>query len=357
MPNSLHSSRPAVNPAPSRRRFLLNALGLGAAGLVVGGGAAWTKNQMEAGAEAAAHAQALQTQLTETANAKAALGLSVTDLQTQLAILQTRLDVVLTHNAELATSLSAAQQATTFLQTQLDARQAELDAANTRLVQSSELINLYALLDGVNLDAAVEAGLAAVSGGLIGSLALAPTVRDGLTQAAAALADFEAWLPDVETVVAWVGEQVVKIKAGLMAIELAAQRFVTDLVTGLEAVFGGLIKFILDHLPFGFGDDVNRALTVTHALLMTLPDVADGLNAQVLGKIAPRVTAGAHHWKNTLVAPVRDQALSPANELLTRLDETNTAFVASLQTPAQTALARRAELRQQIAAYREAHNL
>ncbi len=357
MSNPRRSSMSVTQQTPSRRRFLLHALGLGAAGLAVGGGAAWTKNQLAVGAEALTQTQTLQNQLTETATAKATLDVTVADLQTRFTALQIRMDGVLTQNAELATSLSAAQQTTTLLQAQLNTKQTELDSAHTRLSESGELINLYTLLDGVNLDAAVETGLAAVSGGLVGSLTLAPTVRAGLTQAATALADFETWLPDVETMVAWVGEQVVKITAGLMAIELAAQRFVTGLVTGFEAVFGGLIKFILEHLPFGLGDDVNRALTVTHALLVTLPDVTAGLKAQVLDKIAPRVTAGTHHWKNTLVTPVRDQALAPTTELLTRLDEANTAFVNALQTPAQTALTRRAELRQQIVAYRGAHNL
>ena len=341
----------------TRRKFLLQALGLGTAGLVVGGGAAWTKSQLEAGAEAAAKAQALQTQLTDVANAKAALGLSVSSLQAQLASLQAQFDAVLTQNSELATSLSASQQEATALQTQLGNKQAELDVTNTQLGQAKQLINLYDLLDGVNLDSAVTRGMAAVAGGLAGSLTLGVTLQDGLARAGAALADFEAALPGLQAVMAWVGEQVVKIKAGLFAIELAAQRVVTGLVTGLEAVFGGLVKFILDHLPFGIGENVSRALAATHALLVSLPAVADGLNDNVLGKISPRVTEGAQHWKHTLVEPVREQALAPTGELLNRLTETNTTFANSLHAPVQTALDQRAALRQQIAAFRAAHNL
>lgn len=341
----------------TRRKFLLQALGLGAAGLAVGGGAAWTKSQLEAGAEAVTKAQALQTQLTDVANARAALGLSVSSLQTQLARLQVQFDAVLTQNSQLATSLSATQQEAAVLQTQLSDKQAELDATSAQLANSKQLINLYDLLDGVNLDAAVTTGIAAVIGGFAGSLTLGATVQTGLARASAALADFEAALPDLQAVVAWVGEQVVKIKAGLMAVELAAQRVVTGLVTGLEAVFGGFIKFILDHLPFGLGENVSRALSATHALLLSLPAVADGLNDNVLAKISPHVTEGAQHWKHTLVEPVREQALVPTGKLLNQLTETNTTFANSLQTPVQTALDQRAALRQQIAAFRTAHNL
>ena len=341
----------------SRRRFLLQTLGLTAAGLTVGGGAAWTKSQLEAGAEAAVKAQTLQTQLADVSTTKSALDLSVSTLNGQLTALQTQLNAVLSQKVELTAALSTAQQETADLKTQLTNQQAELEAVNSQLAKSKELIGLYELLDGVNLDAAVEAGLAAVSGGLTTSLGLTPALREGLIKARDLLAEFEQSLPDIQEAMNWVGEQVVILKLGLYAIEAAAQRTVNELLTGLEAAFGGFVKFILDHLPFGLGENVKHTLAATQTLLVSLPGVADGLNEKVLGKISPHVNAGAKHWKRTLVEPIREQALSPAEALLQQLSETNTAFVNALQEPAQTALQQRVDLRKKIAAFRTANNL
>ena len=67
-------SQPAnTNSNSSRRRFLLQALGLSAAGLVTGGGAAWAMEHLEVGPVSQANASNLQTQL-EAAQAAQAQG-------------------------------------------------------------------------------------------------------------------------------------------------------------------------------------------------------------------------------------------------------------------------------------------
>ena len=341
----------------SRRRFLLQTFGLTTAGLAVGGGAAWTKSRLEAGVAAEAQAQALQTQLAGVSAEKSALDLSLSTLNSQLADLQMQLNAVLSQNAELASALSVSQQETADLQMQLAGKQAELEAANGQLAQSKELISLYTLLDSINLDAVAEAGLAAVSGGLTAALGLATALREGLSSASQRLLEFEQSLPDIQEAINWVGEQVVILKLGLYAVELAAQRALNELLTGLDAAFGGFARFILEHLPFGIGEDVKHTLAATQNLLVSLPGVAEGLNEKVLNRISPHVNEGAKDWKRSLVEPVRAGALTPAGDLLQQLASTQATFVHALQEPAQTALQRRAELRQQIAAFRAAHQI
>ncbi len=341
----------------SRRRFLLQTLGLTTAGLAVGGGAAWTKSQLEAGAAAEAQAQALQTQLASVSAEKSALDLSVSALNGQLADVQTQLNAILSQNMELASALSASRQEAADLQKRLAGKQAELEAVNAQLSQSKELIGLYTALDSTNLDAIVEAGLAAVSGGLTAALGLSPALREGLNRAGQRLLEFEQSLPDIQEAIHWVGEQVVILKLGLYAIELAAQRALNELLTGLDAAFGGFVRFILEHLPFGIGEDVKHTLAATQNLLVSLPGVADGLNEKVLNRISPHVNEGAKDWKRSLVEPVRAGALTPAGDLLQQLASAQAAFAQALQEPAQTALQRRAELRQQIAAFRAAHQI
>ena len=357
MSNNFHAQEEFAERGFSRRRFLMQALGLSAAGLAVGGGAAWTRSRLEAGAEAEAEARVLQTQLADVSATKSALDLSVSTLNTHLADLRSQLDGALSQNGHLASALSVSQQEAADLKTQLANKQAELDVTHAQLSRSKELISLYDVLDRIDLDATVEAGLAAVAGGLTTSLNLIPALQEGLVKARILLADFEQSLPDIQAAMNWVGEQVVILKLGLYAIEIAAQRTINELITGLEAVFGGFVKFILDHLPFGVGENVRQTLAVTQKLLVSLPDVADGLNEKVLGQISPRVNEGAKHWKRSLVEPIREKALSPTGELLHQLSETNAVFSNTLQTPVKTALEQRAELRKQIETFRQAHNL
>src|ERR1041384_8690992 len=103
----------------SRRRLLIQALGLSAAGLAVGGGAAWAMDRLETGSVSEATASNLQAQLQAAQAAQAALDLSNTTLQQQLTDLQNQLASATGQNAQLATALSTSQQETSATKTQL----------------------------------------------------------------------------------------------------------------------------------------------------------------------------------------------------------------------------------------------
>lgn len=345
------------NYASGRRRFLVKTLGLTAAGLAVGGGGAWVKGRLEDGVVAEAAIGDLQSRLSAALAGKSEAELSLSTLHVQFAEVQDHLAAAMSQNAQLAVSLSEAQKETAALKMQLASTQGELQAAHDQLGTYRELTRLYDLLEGVNLDTLAQSGLTAVAGGLSATLGVVPLVREGLALSRDLLTGFEKTLPDFNDAMTWLGEQVIALRLGLYAVERAAQRTVNEMVSGLEATFGKFVNFVLDHLPFNIGENVRRTLSAIHALLTGLPGLTDGVNDRVLSKISKHVSDGPQNWRRTLVAPLREKALTPADQLLTSVAEAEATFTAALNDPVTAALVQRAALRDKIAAFRAAHHI
>jgi hypothetical protein len=340
-----------------RRRFLLKLIGLGAAGLAVGGGGAWAKTEWDAATTTASSLGDLRLQLDSATAAKAALEISYSALQTQAGEWQSQLIAATDQNAQLASALGTAQQDNSNLQAQLSALQGALDAANGRLGQSSQLVGLYDQLDAVGLDSVVEGGLGLVSGALAALAGPAANLRGGVDSARGLLTSFEAALPDFKDAMAWLGEQVVKLKVGLWAVESTAKTTVNSAVSGVAAVFGGFAGFVLDHLPFNIGEQVRNTLSAVQTVLSGTTSMTDQAADKVLLKISKHVDDGPENWGATLVTPLRDQTLAPADEVLTAVAGADSTYSAGLKDPATAAIAQRRALREQIAAFRAANNL
>src|SRR5689334_25425325 len=85
-----------------RRRLLLKAMALGAAGLAAGGVAAWTKGELDDAATNGLTLADTRQQLDAANAARAALALSYSALQTQANGWQSQLTAATAQNAQLA---------------------------------------------------------------------------------------------------------------------------------------------------------------------------------------------------------------------------------------------------------------
>ena len=347
----------ASDPASSRRRFLMKTLGLGAAGLALGGGAAWAKDQADQAATAGEMLAALRSQLGEASAAHNTLQLSYTVLQSEAARWQDQLTAATNQNAQLATALSDSQATVSGLQTQVSDLQAALESAATRLQHTGELVGLYEQLDAAGLDGLVANGLSAFAGVLTGVAGPAAFLRTGVDSARGLLSGFELTLPDFAAAMAWLGDQVVKLKVGLWSVENTAQAVAAGAVTGLVASFGTFTLYVLDHLPFNIGGKVRSTLTATQTVLTGVTGMTDAAVDNVLLKISPHVDDGDRDWKRTLVTPLREGALASADQVLTALSAVETSYQAALETPAAAALETRRSVRDRIAAHRAAYGV
>jgi hypothetical protein len=340
-----------------RRRLLLKAMTLGAAGLAAGGVAAWTKGELDSAATTGVTLADTKRQLDTATAARAALALSYSTLQTQANNWQSQLSSATAQNAQLAGAVNAAQQEASDLKTKLTAAQTALDAANARLTHSMELINLYNQLDGVGLDNVVASGLGVLDGALAGVAGPAGLLKNGLDSAHGLLTDFEQVLPNFSAAMAWLGDQVVKIKVALWAVETTAQQAANSTLSGVTAAFGGFVGFVLDHLPFNIGANVRKTLTEVQNLIAGVTGMSDQAADQVLLKISHYVDDGPQGWKQALITPLRSNTLAPAGDVLAAVSGASEAFKASLNDPARAALQQRQALHDQIASFRSTHGL
>ena len=153
------------------------------------------------------------------------------------------------------------------------------------------------------------------------------------------------------------GNAFVNALVGLWAVESSAQSTMKSAVSGMAAVFGGFAGFVLDHLPFNIGEQVRNTLTAVQGVLTGTTDMTDAAADKVLLKISKHVDDGPQNWGATLVTPLRDQTLAPADAVLTAVAGADSTYTAGLKDPATAALAQRRALREQIAAFRAAKSL
>jgi molecular chaperone GrpE (heat shock protein) len=341
----------------ARRRFFIKTLGLGAAGLVAGGAAAWTKSELEVASTAGASLADMKLQLENALAARSAAEQSYAALQTQSAEWQVQLTAANNQNAQLSSSLASVQSEAANLRSQLASLQSALDSANARLARSTELISLYDQLEAAGLDGLVQNGMASVSGVMAGLLGTSEALRGGVESARSLLSNFESTLPDFQGAMQWLGEHVVRLKAGLWTVESSAQQTVNSALTGIAAAFSGFAGFIIDNLPFNIGRQVRNTLSATQSVLANLTQMTDNAGDQVLLKISRHVDDSPQGWKQSLVGPLRSRTLAAADEVVSASHTASSTYQSSLETPAGPVLERRRQLREQIASHRAAHGL
>ncbi|MBL8055978.1 MAG: hypothetical protein JNK29_04735 [Anaerolineales bacterium] len=339
------------------RRIFLRALGLGAAGLVVGGGAAWAQGQLADQAALQGSVQTLEAQLAAAQKTRLGLDGSLAALQGQVTTLEAQLGAATGQNAQLAQALTQSQSEAEALRGELAALQSRLAETERRLGEHRELIGLFDQLESVGLDAVAADGLRSAAAGLAAALGASPVLRAGLDTARRLLAEFEQVLPDFQAGLGWLGDQVIRLKLELYALERAAQPLVAAAAAGATAVFGGFVRVVLDYLPFDIGAKTRAAFEAAQAVITRASDVSGQTDERVFGKLSRYVSGGQQSWQQQLVPPLRDQTLASAEHLLTAVDGAQQTFEAALRGPAQAALDQRAALRQQIAAYRAARQL
>lgn len=339
------------------RRLFLRAAGLSVAGVAVGAGAAWAYGQTADTDAARSAVQQLQAQLSAVQLEKTTLESSFGTLQQQTVTLNSQLTAATSQNAQLATALTDSQKESESLKTQLADIQARLTTAEGKLTEYKDLITLYDQLESVGLDGLTQAGLQSAATGLTTALGLTPLVQTGVHSARGLLEEFEKVLPDFHDGLTWLSNQVINLKLGLFGLEQAAQKTLTDAATGVVAVFGGFITFVLKYLPFDIGTQTRTTFDKTQTLITQTADITKQTDERLFNKMSRYVSGGDSSWQKKLVAPLREQTLAPADKLVTAVNDAQTTFTHALSTPVQTALSQRATLRQKITEHRTAHGL
>jgi hypothetical protein len=234
---------------------------------------------------------------------------------------------------------------------------AKLEVA-TEALKLKGLLALYENLEKIGLDAIVSTGVAAVGllleGVETGSLA----VKTGLDTVEKLLLDFGAAFPTIRAGIEWTEGVVSAFADKLQALEDAIER-VLEKAQPLTEALGSFFNFVLDLLPFGYGDRVRVTLDRIDDIVISIPEAVEGINAKLLEPLR-RDWFSEEEGKGLkagLIDPIVTGLLDPLEAFLGKLAELVSSWEEKLADPIQKAISERDAIRERIARYKAEEGL
>lgn len=336
------------NSSENRRRLFLQAIGMGAAGLAVGGGASWLYGEMTGGKPAAGiPANAIQQTDTPAYDTG-----RVFDLQGQIAQLNNQVNAASGQNQQLNTLLKASEDENLRLKQQLSDLQGQLSVSEAKLTDANGVISLYDQLEAIGLDDVANNGLQTFAGALAATVGLLPATANGIANSRSLLDQLDAQMPDLKGGVSWLAERVLNLKVGLFSLETAAAALNGAAAGGVSAAFGGFAKYIVNYLPFDIGQKIRDAMSATQNLVDSNAALSSDVDQKVFEKLSPHFSDGPSNLKVKVLDPVRAEGLQAAGDLVNSVSQADASYQSTLAQPLKSAIDQRAALRQQLQAAR-----
>jgi hypothetical protein len=257
-------------------------------------------------------------------------------------------------DAEAQVAHEAARQAA---ETELQAAKGMAAAEIARL---QGLIDLYEGLEKIGLDAILEAGIAALTLPLAAVEAGANVLKGGLEWAEEAVLSLREALPTARESFLWLEAQVSAMADGIDKLETAignALDKVTD--NTVASALRDFASMVLDNLPFGLGDKIRGVLDGLVDLVTGVDDLVTGINTHFLRPVREKwfpVEEGKD-LDGKFLDPLLVNIVDPLEAHLENLSALADAWQQKLMAPAEQALAKRAQVREEIARYKEEHAL
>jgi hypothetical protein len=186
----------------------------------------------------------------------------------------------------------------------------------------------------------------------------ARVLKDGLDWATEALVALGESLPTARESILWLEQQVSAVADGITRLEMAVAQAL-DRVTDnpVAEALADLSNKILDSLPFGLGDRFRGVLEGVIDLVTSVDELVAGINSHLLEPMRENWFSDQEGkgLGSTLVDPLVANVLDPLETHLENLAVLADTWQGELTAPVQEALARRAEVREEIARYRAEH--
>jgi hypothetical protein len=234
---------------------------------------------------------------------------------------------------------------------------AKLEAA-TEALKLKGLLPLYENLEKIGLDAIVSTGVAAVGSLLEGVETGSLAIKTGLDTVEGLLLDFEAAFPTIRAGIGWTEGVVSAFAEKLQALEDAIER-VLEKAQPITEALGSFFNFVLDLLPFGYGDRVRVTLDRIDDIVTSIPEAVEGINAKLLEPLR-RDWFSEEEGKGLkagLIDPIVTGLLDPLEAFLGKLAELVSSWEEKLADPIQKAISERDAIRERIARYKAEEGL
>jgi hypothetical protein len=338
----------------SRRGFLKAVMATAAAATAVGAGAAWLKGK-----------EALTVQTIPVASAPRITNPVAYDA---------------TGNSEIMAQLIAAQAENVRLQAALDAStrqvmaingadgnnaaaiqnlQLELNDATNRAGILAGLVAMFEQLEGVDLSQLLENGLTTVGEAVTDLVDDIPTLEEAITAGRTALQELENDVPLIENGRTWLEEQTNRLETYYLGVEIFLREAVETAGNFLE-ILNQWFQDVLKWLPFGMGTKASNVMNALTTLLQETPNAISGVRTTSLPTMNTwfkREVGQELPIRARLIQPLRDNTLAKVGTVAGKANNIQSKLNESLNTPVQTALLTRQTIREQIASYRERHQI
>jgi hypothetical protein len=238
--------------------------------------------------------------------------------------------------------------------------QATLDNADAEIARLQGLVDLYEGLEKVGLDAVLQTGMAAVALPLAAVELGAKTLKSGLDLIEKVLLSLEEALPTAQESILWLEEQVAALAGGVEKLEAALGQVVEKVGDTLVVeALRDFVTMILDNLPFGLGDRIRGVLDGLVGLVTGVDELIAGINTHLLEPLRETWFSadGGQGIQASLLDPLVEHILDPLEEHLGTLATLADTWQQELMAPTQQALGQRAKVRENIAKYKQEHNL
>jgi hypothetical protein len=234
----------------------------------------------------------------------------------------------------------------------------QLAGANEQIGLLSGLVALYDQLDEVDVTETVQNGLAIVSESINNLVDQTPVLSEGIELGHQALAEVEDHLPQLEDGRIWMEAQANKLGAFYDTVEVVLQGVLDSVGSFLDLVeswFDGVRKW----LPFGIDEKAANVVNALSDLVAETPHTINGLDAYIAKPLDAWLAReeDTPRLKRKLIKPIREQVLAEANETISRAQSVKTTYQDQLALPVEVRAANRNAIRQQIANYRQQHQV
>jgi len=243
----------------------------------------------------------------------------------------------------------------------LDTRAEEaLAAAESEVARLQGLVDLYERIEKVGLDGVLQTGMVAVAAPLEVVKRGAETLKMGLEIVEAGVSSLRDALPSASEAFSWLRARVGSLADGIERLQSAVDKLL-DKVTDnpVAAQLAEALKWVLDRLPFQWGEKAKDAFDGLVELIGRTDDLVRDVNSRLLQPVEERWFSGevGMGLGSTFLDPLVNSVLDPLEAHLGKLAGLVDAWQTKLMAPAEQALEERERVRAEIVAYRARHGL
>lgn len=215
------------------------------------------------------------------------------------------------------------------------------------------IVALYEEMDALGLDDLILRGTGAVASILETIHEIATRLLKAIQDARAALLDFQSRFPTLQSGMRWLRDTLTTLSQRLTALENEINGAL-GLNSPVAETVGGFLSRILDRLPGTFGRQIRGGLERMGEVVGMLPSLAQGLYTRILEPMGDWFNSRADAGLNGRLAnPLLHTVLDPAETLAGKVVELMSTWEEQLAAPARQAVARREEIRAEIARLKE----